>query len=417
MNQSVDIVDTAWQQARALLGAGKTQKAVAFLETAASALHPAACFNLGCLHLFKLIDDGDKKRGVTLIHQAAELGHGAAYYELAVLELNKPDKQPDWQYANVCLLKSAEQKFPAALRTLAILWSRSEDKSLLQLGTQCLEHAAEAGDIVSLALLMHRLRSGVGCTESPVRANAINTLLMQSDLPMKPPITQTHPLFAQTTALAALPAMPMPQLQESLWQQSIELLSESPWVSVSDNLLNQEESYLLQYIGGPHLKPSITAAPDGQLVQVQLRTSFDMVFYDMLEDITLLLIQRRMAAIVNTTPAYSEPLQLLRYENGQEYRPHRDYLPPSLITPLQEGGAGQRENTVIIYLNDVDSGGETDFIELDKKIAPKMGRVLAFKNLHEDGSPDTRTLHAGLPVKSGTKWIATMWIHQGIFRS
>ena len=141
-----------------------------------------------------------------------------------------------------------------------------------------------------------------------------------------------------------------------------------------------------------------------------------MVFEEMLEDISLLLIQRRMASVVGTTPAYSEYLQLLRYRNGQEYRPHRDYLPPSMITSIADGGSGQRESTVIVYLNDVENGGETEFIELNKKIAPKTGRVLAFKNLHSDGSPDTRTLHAGLPVSSGSKWIATMWIHQGVFR-
>ena len=149
---------------------------------------------------------------------------------------------------------------------------------------------------------------------------------------------------------------------------------------------------------------------------MQLRTSFDMVFEEMLDDISLLLIQRRMSNVVGALPAYSEYMQLLRYEDGQEYRPHRDYLPPGMITSLEAGGSGQRESTAILYLNDVAEGGETDFIELDKKIAPVTGRVLAFKNLHADGSPDTRTLHAGLPVMSGSKWIATLWIHQGKFR-
>ncbi|MEO8001311.1 MAG: 2OG-Fe(II) oxygenase, partial [Arenimonas sp.] len=187
-------------------------------------------------------------------------------------------------------------------------------------------------------------------------------------------------------------------------------------IGVAENIASVEECNLLRFVGGPHLNPSVTATPDGQRLQVQLRTSFDMVFEEMLEDISIVLIQRRMAAVVDTTPAYSENLQLLRYQPDQEYRPHRDYLPPSLITPLEEGGSGQRESTVIIYLNDMENGGETEFIELDKKIAPKTGRILAFRNLHLDGSPDTRTLHAGLPVANGSKWIATLWIHQGVFR-
>ena len=416
MNQASMNIEQQWQQARTLLAAGNTPEAVPFLETAARARHPAASFNLGCLHLFALIDVTDKKQGVALIQQAADLGHGGAFYQLAMLELSKPTKEPNWQYANECLGKSAQLKHPPALRSLAIHWSRSADDALLQLGTLCLEHAALGGDIISLALLMHRLYDGIGCEKNIFRASAINTLLMRSELTLDAPAAPIPSHYAQATQIAELPELPLPQLQNNHRSLAKEIISESPWICIVENVINQEESFLLQYTGAPHLRPSITAAPDGQRVQIELRTSFDIMLEEMLEDINILLIQRHMAEIVDTTPAYSEYLQLLRYQNGQEYRPHRDYLPPSLITPLEEGGAGQRESTVIIYLNDVENGGETEFIELDKKIAPKMGRVLAFKNLHADGAPDTRTLHAGLPVKSGTKWIATMWIHQGVFR-
>ena len=416
MNHPSSIIEQQWQQARTLLAAGKTVEAVSFLESAATALHPAASFNLGCLHLFSLIDVVDKKRAAALIQQAADSGHGGAFYQLAMLELSKPTKAPNWQYANECLRESAQLGHPTALRSLAVHWSRSEDESLLQLGTLCLEHAAEGGDLISLALLMHRLYDGIGCEKNIFRASAINTLLMRSELTLDAPVAPIPSHFAQASKIKALPELPVPQLQSNQSFSAKEIISESPWICIVEDVINQEESFLVQYTGAPHLRPSITAAPDGQRVQIELRTSFDMMLEEMLEDINILLIQRRMAEVVDTTPAYSEFLQLLRYQNGQEYRPHRDYLPPSLITPLEEGGAGQRESTVIVYLNNVENGGETEFIELDKKIAPKMGRVLAFKNLHHDGSPDTRTLHAGLPVKSGTKWIATMWIHQGVFR-
>jgi prolyl 4-hydroxylase len=416
MNPASSIIEQQWQQARTLLGAGNTLEAIPLLETAASGLHPAASFNLGCLHLFGLIDNPDKKRGAALIEQAADLGHGGAFYQLAIIELSKPTKEPNWQYANECMAKSAQLGHPTALRSLAIHWSRSADSALLKLGTLCLEHAARGGDVISLALLMHRLYDGMGCEKNIFRASAINTLLMQSELQLDAPSAPIPAHFADTQKLDPLPELPISQLHKDDSSSALELLSESPWIGVAENVITQEESYLIRYTGGPHLKRSITAAPDGQLVQVQLRTSFDMVLEEMLEDVNILLIQRRMSAIVDTTPAYSEYLQLLRYQNGQEYRPHRDYLPASLITPLAQGGAGQRESTVIIYLNDVENGGETKFIELDVKIAPKLGRALAFRNLHADGSPDTRTLHAGLPVKSGTKWIATMWIHQGVFR-
>lgn len=416
MNQSSRDTEQLWLQARAMLADGKAQESVPLLETAAAALHPAASFNLGCLHLFTLIDASERARGKLLIQDAAKLGHAPAFYQLAMLELSKPEKDPDWQYANECLQTSAQLAYPSALRSLAVHWAKQEDESLLPLGTLCLEHAAMGGDVISLALLMHRLYEGIGCEKNSLRASAINTLLMQFPLALDPPISRTNPDLAQAAHVAPLPLLPMPRLQQDAGTPLLQMICESPWIGIAENVINREESFLLRYTGAPHLKPSLTADPDGRRVQVQLRTSFDVMLEEMLEDITVLLMQRRMAEIVGTTPAYSEFLQLLRYQNGQEYRPHRDYLPSSLITPLEKGGAGQRESTAIVYLNDVENGGETEFLEIDKKIAPKLGRVLAFRNLLADGSPDTRTLHAGLPVISGTKWIATMWIHQGIFR-
>ena len=174
MNQSSTSSQQQWQQARSLLAAGKTIEALPSLELATAGRQVDACYHLGCLHLFRLLPDSDKNRGRRLIEQAAENGYAAAFYQLAVAELSKPDKTPDWQYANERLWQAARLKYPPALRALAIHWSRSEDDSLLSLGTVCLEHAAEGGDMVSLALLMHRLKNGVGCSENPVRANAIN---------------------------------------------------------------------------------------------------------------------------------------------------------------------------------------------------------------------------------------------------
>jgi prolyl 4-hydroxylase len=416
MSSEMTNIEQQWQKARTLIGQGNVSDAIPFLEMAAQSLHPAAIFHLGCLHLFTLFDSADRNHGKTLIKRATELGHAGAFYQMAMLELSKPGKDLDWHYINECLHKSAELKHPIALRSIAVHWARQDDPSLLRLGTLCLEHAAIGGDLVSLALLMHRLYLGIGCEKNTFRASAINTLLMQSPLALDAPASLTHPRFAEAAQIEALPSLPMPQLQYNNTNPAIEMICNSPWIAIADDVINQEESYLLRYIGTPHLRPSITADPNGKRVQVELRTSFDTMLEEMLDDINLLLMQRRMAAVVGTTPAYSEYLQLLRYQQGQEYRPHRDYLPPNSITPLEAGGAGQRDSTVIMYLNDVHRGGETEFLELNKKITPKMGRVLAFKNLHADGSPDTRTLHAGLPVTHETKWIATLWIHQGLFR-
>jgi len=115
--------------------------------------------------------------------------------------------------------------------------------------------------------------------------------------------------------------------------------------------------------------------------------------------------------------SHGEPLILLRYAPGQEYRPHRDYLPPSKVIAVDDGGSGQRVATVIAYLNEVEAGGLTQFPLLDLEVSPIPGSLLAFRNLDQVGQPEPRSLHAGLPVTAGMKWICTLWLREAPIRT
>ncbi len=63
----------------------------------------------------------------------------------------------------------------------------------------------------------------------------------------------------------------------------------------------------------------------------------------------------------------------------------------------------------MLYLNDVDEGGETNFTKLGIKLKPKAGMLIAWNNLNKDGSVDTYTQHEALPPRSGKKYILTKW--------
>jgi prolyl 4-hydroxylase len=91
-----------------------------------------------------------------------------------------------------------------------------------------------------------------------------------------------------------------------------------------------------------------------------------------------------------------------RYQVGQEYKQHRDYFTDSKHT-------AQRLVTVFAYLNDVEAGGNTAFPILGVSVRPERGKAVRFTNTHPDGKPDPDTLHAGLPVIRGEKWLATLW--------
>ena len=56
-----------------------------------------------------------------------------------------------------------------------------------------------------------------------------------------------------------------------------------------------------------------------------------------------------------------------------------------------------------IYLNDVEEGGETEFLHFSKRVKPKKGRIVIWPA----GFP---YLHRGNPPLSGEKYILTSWM-------
>ena len=63
----------------------------------------------------------------------------------------------------------------------------------------------------------------------------------------------------------------------------------------------------------------------------------------------------------------------------------------------------QRVAVLMCYLNDVEEGGETEFLYQNKRVSPKKGRMVIWP------SSFTHT-HRGNPPLSGSKYIITGWI-------
>lgn len=130
------------------------------------------------------------------------------------------------------------------------------------------------------------------------------------------------------------------------------------------------------------------------------------------DDLVLQFTKLRIAGAIQTPINQQEPTQLLRYGPGQEYQAHYD-----LIRPQEAAAAadelrawGQRTATVLIYLNDRYKGGETHFPHLNWGFKGKPGDALIFWNVSEAGEPERLSLHAGLPLKSGVKWLLSQWV-------
>jgi prolyl 4-hydroxylase len=109
----------------------------------------------------------------------------------------------------------------------------------------------------------------------------------------------------------------------------------------------------------------------------------------------------------------SEPIQGQRYAVGQEFKPHTDTFEPTGADYYQHcSETGNRSWTAMIYLNRPEDGGATRFKTIGKTIQPETGKLLAWNNLLADGRPNPATLHQGMKVRRGTKYIVTKWFRE-----
>lgn len=108
-----------------------------------------------------------------------------------------------------------------------------------------------------------------------------------------------------------------------------------------------------------------------------------------------------------------EPIQGQRYAPGQEFRAHTDTFEP--MGPDYHEHCAERGNrswTAMCYLNEPEDGGATRFRTINKIVQPETGKLLAWNNLLPDGRPNPATLHQGMKVRKGTKYILTKWYRE-----
>jgi prolyl 4-hydroxylase len=124
-------------------------------------------------------------------------------------------------------------------------------------------------------------------------------------------------------------------------------------------------------------------------------------------------VDRRIADLLGLSLASSEPLQGQRYAPGQEFKPHTDtFEPGGYDFYVHTADTGQRTWTAMIYLNEPEDGGATRFKVLGKTVQPEVGKLLAWNNLLPDGRPNPATLHQGMKVRRGTKYVLTKWFRE-----
>jgi len=107
---------------------------------------------------------------------------------------------------------------------------------------------------------------------------------------------------------------------------------------------------------------------------------------------------------------HGESVQILKYEIGQEYRPHYDYFDPAVYSRAYIENGGQRKASVLCFLSDVEEGGETIFPFPNIKVKPSKGAAVLWFNTYQNGTLDKKSAHGGAPVKKGIKYAAVQWM-------
>ncbi len=195
--------------------------------------------------------------------------------------------------------------------------------------------------------------------------------------------------------------------------QDKRVFSDDPHIYSLDRLLTPFECAWLCEAARPHLLASKIYDPNtGTMRRDPTRTSDAMYFHPGNSSPLVLRTIDKILANAEINPQHAEPLAILRYRPGQEYKPHYDWLNEASLgrDPLRQ--AGQRIATILVYLNDPASGGHTVFPRLGFDVSPRQGDLLYFSNMDARGQPSRETLHAGAPVTAGEKWISSLWIRE-----
>ncbi|CAK9181156.1 unnamed protein product [Ilex paraguariensis] len=203
-----------------------------------------------------------------------------------------------------------------------------------------------------------------------------------------------------------------------------QVLSWRPRALYFPNFATAEQCQSIIEMARSKLKPSNLALRKGETADSTKgdRTSSG-TFIGASEDTSgsLDFVERKIARVTMIPKSFGEAFNILRYEIGQRYVSHYDAFNPAEYGPQKS----QRIASFLLYLSDVQEGGETMFpmengsdvgVGFDYrscmglKVKPRQGDGLLFYSVFPNGTIDRTSIHGSCPVIKGEKWVATKWI-------
>lgn len=176
-----------------------------------------------------------------------------------------------------------------------------------------------------------------------------------------------------------------------------------------DNFLTTEECNTLINLSNKIFRPSTISTPEDARATSDYRTSETADLHWNTSDY-IRHIDNKISLFMEFNPFLGETLQAQKYAPGQYYKEHCDYFfPLTKEYKTYTEWMGQRTWTLMVYLNNVETGGETYFKHLNLKIKPKAGTAVFWNNLYRNGIPNPKTMHEACSPVSGDKYVITKW--------
>jgi prolyl 4-hydroxylase len=347
-----------------------------------AATQPQANLLLSELHGFAALESAERETGLRYLMAAGRMGDAGALRQLALLSVC----HQRWDMVRPLLDASARRGDAAAAYALACCYT-------LGLG------GPEDGPLAVMIAHSEGARS-------QYLAKRLDQILRKQNL---------------VSSAAVPPAMAidwvsleqsLPQFASDLPLPAAETLHEAPLIRRLPGVIHPLVLDALINLAAPLVQRSqIVDARTGEVRADPTRNSSHVTLGPRQHDHVLEAIELCLSRVSGMPALNAEFLQILRYRQGEEFRPHVDYFNESgagAYRSLADGG--QRAQTVLTYLNDDYSGGGTHFPQLKLTIKGRRGDMLHFHNLGADGLGHRDSLHAGMPVIDGEKWLLSQWI-------
>ena len=384
-----------------------------WLERAKAQNFTEAYYLYALLNTRGIVHEPDRPAAEQDLFKAESLGHPDATYQLGLLYCTWLEKHERFEAAMQAFETAAQKGHPDAKLALAYgyehgiggekkpqdawqIWCELAEQGSDRAAFRVADALAESNQHLTTALSLFEKAAGAQYPAAAARATSLKS---------------AHPELSEAESIDWQTVKALQPLSDSALD--VASLSDKPKVRRIANFLNADECSHIAISALPHLKSSVVLDASGQPMEKPIRTSEEMSFIDPRRDLVICWLEQRIADYTGIPVTNGEPLVVLKYSPGKEYKIHADYFRPELPSAkVAFEFGGQRIATFICYLNDVAKGGETAFPEVGIQVAPKQGAALLFYNVDDAGDIEPLSRHAGLPVEAGNKWIITRWLRE-----